>query len=89
MTKPTEAILSEFRGSAVGTLADEERLRAESDATFAQQLGVEADEYASFRNAWMERGVEPGGGEQSGMPNIPWLPEGFDLAALLQPDDPG
>ena len=34
--KPVEAILAEFRGAAAGTLADEARLREQSDEVFAQ-----------------------------------------------------
>ena len=47
MTKPVEAILSEFRGSAAGTLADEERLRAESNRVF-ERLDARGNGYLTL-----------------------------------------
>ena len=56
-----------------------------SDAAFAKSLGATAEQYADFKRAWLELHPRDGRKKDSGAQqlNIPWLPEGFDLAAAL------
>ena len=50
-----------------------------SDAAFAKHVGVSADAYEIFKAQYLRQHQKP----STAVLNIPWLPDGMDLSAML------
>ena len=60
-----------------------------ADGAFAAHVGATLGEYVAFRRAWQQGRGQGGQPEGGGRPlDIPWLPEGMDVAALVLESSP-